>query len=213
MTLALLVITTLWTRLRLAQTAVVALERERVASQAELAVAANVQRGLLPSIPAPADGITWFASMEPAGFVGGDYYDFFACADGRICLVVADVSGKGVPAAVFVSNARAVLRAIARERSDAGATAANRCPRFVLADGRGDLYVTCFVAMVDTNGRTMTYANAGHPPGLVIGAGVRPLTVGGPPLGLVPRARYQDERIELARAIWCSSCRTASPMR
>src|SRR5262245_59345048 len=71
MTVAFCVATTLWMRLRLAQTAVLELERERVRTQAELAVAANVQRGLLPAIPAPADGITWFAAMEPAGLVGG----------------------------------------------------------------------------------------------------------------------------------------------
>jgi sigma-B regulation protein RsbU (phosphoserine phosphatase) len=206
MTFALLVTTTLWTRLRLAQTAVVTLERERVRSQAELAVAATVQRALLPVIPAPAHGITWFAAMEPAGLVGGDYYDFFADADGRMWLLVADVSGKGVPAAVFVSNARAVVRAVARERVTPGELLAS-VSDILLADGRGDVYVTCFAAVVDTARRTMTYSNAGHPPGLVIrrrhrghrndGCGVRALSAGGPPLGLVPGARYQDETVEL----------------
>src|SRR6185436_5454900 len=115
MTLALLAITTLWIRLRMAHTAVEALEHERLRSQAELAVAANVQRALLPPIPAALHGVSWFAAMEPAGVVGGDYYDFFRLIGDRMCVVVADVSGKGVPAAVFVSNARAVIRAVARE--------------------------------------------------------------------------------------------------
>jgi phosphoserine phosphatase RsbU/P len=193
-----------WARLRLAQTAVLTLERERVRSQADLAVAANVQRGLLP---APSDGITWFAAMQPAGLVGGDYYDFFEDLDRRMWLLVADVSGKGVPAAVFVSNARAVVRAVARERVSP-ARLLGSVSDILRADGRGDLYVTCFAAMVDPARRTMMYANAGHPPGLVIrrergthggvGRSVRALSAGGPPLGLVRDARYQEETVELS---------------
>lgn len=197
MTAALLVTTTLWTRLRLAQTTVVTLERERVRSQAELAVAANVQRALLPAIPAPVGGISWFAAMEPAGFVGGDYYDFFRAADGRMWLLVADVSGKGVPAAVFVSNARAVVRAVARAPLTPAQLLA-AVSDILLADSGGDLYVTCVVAAVDTTNRTITSANAGHPPAVVVGGGgVRSLSAGGPPLGLVPRARYQEETVTL----------------
>ena len=73
---AMLVLTSLWARLRLARAAIAGLERERVRVQAELAVAARVQRTLLPPIPAQMHGIVWHAVMEPAGQVGGDYYDF-----------------------------------------------------------------------------------------------------------------------------------------
>ena len=201
------VTTTLWARLRLAQTAVLALERERVRSQAELAVAANVQRGLLPAIPAPSDGITWFAAMEPAGLVGGDYYDFFEDADGRMWLLVADVSGKGVPAAVFVSNTRAVVRAVAHQRRTP-ARLLRAVSAVLRSDGGGDVYVTCFAALVDPVRRSMVYANAGHPPGLVLhgnsdarreaGGPVRALSTGGPPLGLVLDARYEEETVALS---------------
>ena len=71
----LLVMTAQWTRLRLARTAIADLERERLTIRTELAVAAKVQRALLPLIPGPAHGITWHAVMEPAGEIGGDYYD------------------------------------------------------------------------------------------------------------------------------------------
>jgi sigma-B regulation protein RsbU (phosphoserine phosphatase) len=199
MVAALLVVTTLWVRLRLARTVIEALERKRLTIHAELAVAARVQRALLPLIPAEADGIAWHAVMEAAGEVGGDYYDFLLLGDGRMCVVLADVSGKGVPAAVFVSNARAVLRAVAREGGSTPASALAAVSEILLLD-RSDLYVTCVVAMVDTAEHTIVYANAGHPPGVILGKRGRTyaLGVGGPPLGLFPSARYDEERVVLA---------------
>jgi sigma-B regulation protein RsbU (phosphoserine phosphatase) len=199
MVAGLLVMTAQWTRLRLARTAIADLERERLTIRTELAVAAKVQRALLPLIPGPAHGITWHAVMEPAGEIGGDYYDFFPLGDERMCVVLADVSGKGVPAAVFVSNTRAVLRAIAREGRPAPAGVLAAVSDMLLLDGRSDLYVTCVVAMVDLRQRTMVYANAGHPPGVLLssGGGTRALGVGGPPLGLFPGAHYDEEPVTL----------------
>ena len=196
---ALLVLTALWARLRLARTAIADLERERLRIHAELAVAAKVQRALLPLIPEPAHGITWHAVMEPAGEVGGDYYDFFSMGNDRMCVVLADVSGKGVPAAVFVSNTRAVLRAVAREGRSTPGGVLTAVSEVLLRDGRSDLYVTCVVAIVDTLQHTMVYANAGHPPGVVLGTGggTHALGVGGPPLGLLAAADYDEERVTL----------------
>jgi len=196
---ALLVLTALWARLRLARTAIADLERERLTIHAELAVAAKVQRALLPLIPEPAHGITWYAVMEPAGEVGGDYYDFFSMGNDRMCVVLADVSGKGVPAAVFVSNTRAVLRAVAREGRSTPGRVLTAVSEILLRDGRSDLYVTCVVAIVDTQQHTMVYANAGHPPGVVLstGGGTHALGVGGPPLGLLAAADYDEERVTL----------------
>jgi sigma-B regulation protein RsbU (phosphoserine phosphatase) len=115
-----------------------------------------------------------------------------------MCVVLADVSGKGVPAAVFVSNTRAMLRAVARAPSTPGSVLAT-VSEMVRLDGQGDLYVTGFVAMVDTARHTMVYANAGHPPGIILRGqgGTRALDVGGPPLGLVPEATYDEEHITL----------------
>jgi serine phosphatase RsbU (regulator of sigma subunit) len=198
MVAALLVVSALWARLRLAQTVIADLERTRLTIHAELAVAAKVQRALLPLIPEPSDGITWHAVMETAGEVGGDYYDFLRLADGRMYVVLADVSGKGVPAAVFVSNTRAVLRAVLREGGSTPGGVLAAVSEILLLD-RSDLYVTCIVAMIDTSDHTMAYANAGHPPGVIMGRGSRThaLGIGGPPLGLLPAAHYDEERITL----------------
>jgi phosphoserine phosphatase RsbU/P len=116
-----------------------------------------------------------------------------------MCVVLADVSGKGVPAAVFVSNTRAVVRAIAREQASPSAVL-TVVSAILEQDGAGDVYVTCFIAVVDTERRAMVYANAGHPPGIVLGQGgpLRGLGAGGPPLGLIPGARYVEESLPLA---------------
>ncbi len=116
-----------------------------------------------------------------------------------MCVVIADVSGKGVPAAVFVSNTRAVLRAVAREGRSTPAACWPMSLEILFQDGRSDLYVTCVVAMVDTQQHTMVYANAGHPPGVMLrnGGGTHALGVGGPPLGLFAAAHYDEERLTL----------------
>ncbi|MFN8060183.1 MAG: PP2C family protein-serine/threonine phosphatase [Vicinamibacterales bacterium] len=193
---ALVVVTTLWVHLQESRQAVSALERERLVIQAELELAADVQRALLPVVPEPLDGCGWHAALESARQVGGDYYDFFSLTDGRMCVVVADVSGKGVPAAVFLSNVRALLHAVARE-TDSPSALLRALSDTMQADSRTPLYVTMFVALVDTARRTMTYANAGHPPGIVHGRLARALSVGGPPVGLVPNAMYDQETVAL----------------
>ena len=199
MVAALLVVTALWARLRLARTAIAGLERERLTIRAELAVAATVQRALLPLIPQRVHDMVWHAVMEPAGEVGGDYYDFFPVGDGCMCVVLADVSGKGVPAAVFVSNTRAVLRAVARDGRSTPAEVLAAVSEILLSDGRSDLYVTCLVAIVHTAEHSLVYANAGHPAGVILGSRrvARALRVGGPPLGLLPGAEYDEEHVDL----------------
>jgi sigma-B regulation protein RsbU (phosphoserine phosphatase) len=192
----LIVITTLWTRLRLARTAVAELERRQLTIDTELAVAATVQQALLPPIPAPMGGIAWYAAMEPAGPVGGDYYDFFSAGASCMCVVIADVSGKGVPAAVFMSNTRAILRAVAREQSSPRSMLA-AVSETILLDGRGALYVTCFIAIVDTARRMLRYVNAGHPPPVVLGRELQALTIGGPPLGLLAGTAYEEGTLAL----------------
>jgi sigma-B regulation protein RsbU (phosphoserine phosphatase) len=157
-----------------------------------------VQRGLLPSVPKPNRGVSWSAGVEPAGKIGGDYYDFLPLDDSSMCVVLADVSGKGIPAAVFLSNVRAILRTLVRETA-APAQILARLSEAVLADAAVNLYVTCLVAVVDTTGRTLTYANAGHPAGLLLGRNsLRTLSAGGPPVGLIPGCSYEQESVGIS---------------
>ena len=185
----------LWVRLREAQVALTDLERQRIVAETQLTVAARVQTSLLPALPRPSAGVNWHAVVEPAGKVGGDYYDFVSLPDGRMCVVLADVSGKGVAAAVFVANVRATLRALARDTTDPR-TLVSSLSSSLLADSTSGLYVTCIVAIVDPHERSMVYVNAGHPAGVLWSPhSARGLRVGGPPAGLLPDARFDEETL------------------
>lgn len=188
-------VTWLWVRLRETQVALTDLERQQIVAETQLRIAARVQTSLLPPLPIPSAGIGWYAAVEPAGKVGGDYYDFVTLPGGRMCVVLGDVSGKGVGAAVFLANVRATLRAIARDAIEPRTLLADLSSA-LLADSTSGLYVTCIVAIVDPDARTMVYVNAGHPAGVLwTPQGARALRVGGPPAGLLPDARFEQEQL------------------
>ena len=190
------VITTwLWVQLRDTQIALTDLERHQIVMETQLTIAARVQTSLLPALPGPSAGISWYADVEPAGKVGGDYYDFLPLPDGRMWVVLGDVSGKGIAAAVFVANVRATLRALARDATRPRTLLSNLSSA-LLADSASGLYVTCIVAIVDPRDRSMVYVNAGHPAGVLWSRrGVRGLRVGGPPAGLLRDACFEEERL------------------
>jgi stage II sporulation SpoE-like protein len=189
------VVTWLWVRLREARVALTDLERQQIVADTQLNVAARVQTSLLPPLPDPTQGINWCAAVEPAGKVGGDYYDFIALPDGRMCVVLGDVSGKGVAAAVFLANVRATLRALAHDATRP-AVLLERLSSVLLADSTAGLYVTCIVAMVNPAERSFVYANAGHPAGVLwTPERTYALSAGGPPAGLLPDARFDEEAL------------------
>ena len=191
------VVTWLWVRLRETQLALTDLERQQIVAETQLTVAARVQTSLLPALPGPSAGISWHAAVEPAGKVGGDYYDFMLLPDGRMCVVLVDVSGKGVAAAVFLANVRATLRALARDATHPRSLLSNLSST-LLADSTSGLYVTCIVAFVDAGQRSLIYVNAGHPPGVLWSRrGARGLCVGGPPAGLLRDASFDEEELRL----------------
>jgi sigma-B regulation protein RsbU (phosphoserine phosphatase) len=114
-------------------------------------------------------------------------------ADADGLFVVGDVSGKGIPAALLQASAHALFRTIARETADP-AELLMRISREIYAENAGTSYLTCVLVRVDTATRTLTYANAGHPVGLMVGSsGRRLLSRGGPPAGLFPETTYESE--------------------
>lgn len=191
----------LWMRLKESRSEMSRLEREHLVLDTQLAVAADIQRRILPAAPARAGGCRWAARLRPAGRVGGDYYDFIECGPDSVLAVVADISGKGIPAALLLSSTRVLLRSIARQTRDPGEIL-TRLSAATYAEYEGMPYVTCIAARFDGGAtRRVTYANAGHPPGLVArGEGVQRLDSGGPPVGLFADARYTSAVVELEAA-------------
>ncbi len=184
--------TFLWLHLRRARTALTRLERAQVVLDTELAIAADIQQGLLPPPPPARDGWRFAARLEQAGHIGGDFYDFVD--RGRSLLVLlADVSGKGIPAALVMASARALFRQLARE-TDRPDELLTRLGRALWEEHGGTPYLTGFLGHLDLDARSLSWVNAGHPPALLVtGTGHRALASTGPPAGLLPDTRYEAQ--------------------
>jgi sigma-B regulation protein RsbU (phosphoserine phosphatase) len=140
-----------------------ALEQAQAQMSAELDLARAMQVAILPSRFPEAPGCDGAARMLPATAMGGDFYDFIELPGGRIGLVMADVSGKGVPAAFFMAVARTNLNALAASASGP-AQCLERTNDVLLTQNPMDLFVTVFYAVFDPATGHLAYANAGHNP-------------------------------------------------
>ncbi len=172
------------------------LERERLES--EMALARRIQARLLPAQPPRVAGADIAGLSEPARAIGGDYYDHIALADGRVALVIADVSGKGVPAALLMSAFRASLMSQLDDTSDPAVVMA-RVNRFLHRSVDPGKFVTAFLGVLDPASGRFEYCNAGHnPPFVVTRAGeVTTLETGGLLLGMLEASRYELGALEL----------------
>ena len=144
--------------------------RERMES--ELQIAHDIQMSILPKIfpPFPTrDEFDLFALILPAKEVGGDFYDFFQISESRLCFVIGDVSGKGVPAALFMAVTKTLIKSFAREREDVTPEAIlTHVNEELAAENDACMFVTLFCGMLDTRTGEIQYANAGHNPPLLI---------------------------------------------
>jgi len=179
-----------WTRMTLSR-----IQRENIVFDTQLSLAAEIQRGLLPSAPADGDGLRWAARLVQAGQIGGDLYDFVRCADGSWLVLVGDVSGKGVPAALVLTSIRTMFRMMTSETSDPGELV-ERISKRLYEDHSGTPYLTCLVVRIDPERRELAYVNAGNPAGIVLGGrtpAIGPLLLApcGPPAGLFPNQVYR----------------------
>jgi len=176
-----------------------ALERAQAQLKAELEVARALQLAILPAKFPAQPGCDGAARMVPATEMGGDFYDFIELPDGQIGLVMADVSGHGVPAAFFMAVARTNLRDLAVRHTDPGACLA-ATNDVLCAQNPLDLFVTVFYCMLDPKSGVLRYANGGHnPPYVRRAAGpVEPLSgAGGLVLGAMPGAKFPTHTVQL----------------
>ena len=168
----------------------------------ELDIAADIQRSILPrTFPAFPDrkDFDLYATMIPAREVGGDFYDFFLVDPDHLGLIVADVSGKGIPAALFMAMSRTLLKATALEGLPPR-ECLERVNHRLCLDNDSEMFVTVFYALLDTRSGDLAYANAGHnPPYLVRGGAVEALErTGDMVLGAFDTATYRAKHTRLA---------------
>jgi len=165
---------------------------------AELQVARAIQMDLVPKTFPPfpeREDLDLYALLEPAREIGGDYYDFFMCDDHRLCLVVGDVCGKGMPAALFMAVTRTLLRALQDPGCGPAATL-SRLNDELAQDNDASMFVTIFLAIVDLRTGACTFARGGHNPPFLIPAD-GPVTmlpaIDGPLIGVFEGAAFAEE--------------------
>lgn len=176
-----------------------ALEKAQAQLKAELEVARALQIAILPSTFPTQPGCDGAARMIPATTMGGDFYDFIELPGGQVGLVMADVSGKGVPAAFFMAVARTNLRDLAPRHIDPGACL-EATNEVLCAQNPLDLFVTVFYCMLDPKTGVLRYANGGHNPPYVRRAdgAVEALSQpGGLVLGAMPGAKFPTHTVQL----------------
>ena len=164
----------------------------------ELDLAGEIQQSILPRRFPDRDQLDLFATMLPARDVGGDFYDFFALDGERLGLVIGDVSGKGMPAALFMAVSRTLVKATAL--SGLGPAAClERVNTLLLAENPSDMFVTLFYAICDLRSGRLTYSSGGHNPPFVIRAGgaVESVPAGGALLGVLDSPRFSEHRLAL----------------
>jgi sigma-B regulation protein RsbU (phosphoserine phosphatase) len=169
--------------------------------QRDLALAAEVQKRLLPR-QSLETAMVWLAAVSvPARSVGGDYYDFLDLPGQRTAIALADVAGKGVAAALIMSIVQASLRVISSDPAISLPELAAKMNHFLYRSTGTNSYATFFYAQLDEARREMRYVNAGHNPPFLLRAGastdVEELVTGGTIIGMFPVARYEEGTVEL----------------
>ena len=171
-----------------------------VSLQNELDVARGMQQTILPTQFPKSPAYSVFGKMQAASNVGGDFYDVLFLSDGRIGLAVADVSGKGVPAALFMMSSRTLLKGSAIGVGPPGGVL-REVNELLLEDNREAMFVTVLYAIYNPATRELSYANGGHNSPLVVHANgtstLLPLT-DGIALGIVPDLEYKQQTVTLS---------------
>ncbi len=171
------------------------IEKERL--EQELRVARQIQRTMLPGDVPHLGGWHIMAHYQPAREVGGDFYDFFSLPGGKLGLVIGDVTGKGVPAALVMATTLSVVRTVAGDYDSPGGVL-ERINRLLVPGMHRSMFVTCLYATLELETGRLTFANAGHDlPLWQNEGGVVELRASGMPLGLMGGMDYEDQQADL----------------
>ena len=171
-----------------------------VALQNELDVASKIQQAILPASFPEGEGFDVYGNMAPARNVGGDFFDVINLENGRLGLAVADVSDKGVPAALFMMSSRTLLKGAAIGMGDPSGVL-SEVNDLLNEDNETFMFVTLLYAVFDPESGLLTYANGGHSNPLVVhkdGSNEELPTTGGIALGVMPNLEYREASVTLA---------------
>jgi sigma-B regulation protein RsbU (phosphoserine phosphatase) len=170
---------------------------ERKTQEAELRAASEIQTQLLPREIPRVKGLEVACAWQPARSVGGDYFDVLALGSAQIGICLADVSGKGMTAALLMANLQALVRAFAPGAEGPGSLC-RKVNEALCGSVLPGKFVTLFYGVMDSETRTLRYENAGHCPPIVLrGDSTTLLTEGGTVLGIFPHAPYEDRSFAL----------------
>ena len=179
--------------------------RQLESLKGDLAIASEIQQAILPRVfppfPEIADKLDIAASMTPAKDVGGDFYDLFRIDDERIGFVIADVSGKGIPAAIFMAVSRTLIRATG-VRGGSPAECIAYSNKLLAAESVDCMFVTVFYGIININTGEINYCNAGHNPPYVLkhDGKVEPLpTMGDCMVGAIDGLPYHEATLQLEK--------------
>jgi sigma-B regulation protein RsbU (phosphoserine phosphatase) len=172
---------------------------ERELQEQELSRAREIQQALLPKEIPQIDGFEIAGTWEPALIVGGDYFDVIRLSEKRVGICIADVVGKGVPAALLMANVQAAVRAYASD-SASPAWLCDRVNAVVCANIAAGKFVTLFYGILDAKLNAMQYTSAGHPRPIRknVSGCVTQLDNGGAVLGVFPNWKYENSFVQLA---------------
>jgi serine phosphatase RsbU (regulator of sigma subunit) len=180
------------TRMRLST-----VEQEQIVADTELSLAAEIQSGRLPKAPSAGSGFSWAARLRQARKIGGDFYDFVSVDPTRWFVILGDVSGKGVPAALLVASVQTLFRGLSQTTDDP-AELLQALSKGIYDETQGATFVTCVVGLFDLESKTLTYASAGHPPGLIVNHSKATLLEStGPPVGLFAASSHNAVTVPL----------------
>jgi serine phosphatase RsbU (regulator of sigma subunit)/anti-sigma regulatory factor (Ser/Thr protein kinase)/PAS domain-containing protein len=176
------------------------MEQKLERTRAELQIAANIQKSFIPESTPVVPGYDIAAITIPAMEVGGDFFDFIRLSDNRYGVVIADVAGKGVPAAIFMALSRTIIRANASNQKKISKVLSNT-NKMIESESTANMFVTLLYGIIGNDGLSFRYSNAGHPPPLVIRSAkcmIEEEKVLGIALGLKKEADYLENTIRIS---------------
>ena len=165
----------------------------------ELTIAYNIQRQIMPERIEISNGIAAYGVSIPAKYIGGDFFDHIKVGKTKHLFFISDAAGKSVPAALFVTIVRTIIKTMAYQHFELNRLV-NIANRLLVEDSKDGMFATTFISVVDTQKRIFEFINAGHTPGILIKKdGIKLLNTKGIPLGIAKNYRYRKKKIKLEK--------------